>query len=206
MSLKEQSEAIRSTLDSLLNQDDLALSNEMQNNAENLPELPGKLPMQNFSDIKSIAETKASKTIKTLMKFYLDEDIISKNEYISAKRAIDEMSMASLIYQLKAGEIAMTRILENIEMGETSPRIFEVLAILQKTNLDIIKSQTQYLQFTEDSVKRIARDYEMYNQIPDNTKSTSTTKNDNTFRGSKGLLQILKQSKEEIQDAEFEES
>ena len=72
--------------------------------------------------------------------------------------------MSSLVFQLQAGERALTRLLETIEEGDLAPRMFEVLATLQKSMLDIIKSQTMYLMATEESMKRIARDAEMYQE------------------------------------------
>ena len=101
------------------------------------------------------------------MKFYLDEDIIEKDEYIVAKKKMDEMTMSSLIYQLNAGEKALTTLLETIEDGELAPRMFEVLATLQKSMLDIIKSQTMYLMAAEEGAKRMARDIELYKKRDD---------------------------------------
>jgi len=83
---------------------------------------------------------------------------------------MDEMTMSSLIYQLQAGEKHLTTLLETIDSGELAPRMFEVLATLQKSMLDIIKSQTMYLMAAEESTKRIARDIEIYQKEQINQK------------------------------------
>ncbi|MGY8866559.1 MAG: hypothetical protein ACKVJK_13160, partial [Methylophagaceae bacterium] len=75
-------------------------------------------PKTNYAELKSSATRKAQKTITSLMKFYLDADIIEKDDYIAAKKRMDEMTMASLIYQLQAGEKALTTLLETIDSGE----------------------------------------------------------------------------------------
>jgi hypothetical protein len=153
----------------------------------------------------------AKKTISSLMKFYLDADIIENDEYIQAKKKMDEMTMASLIYQLKAGERALTTLLETIDGGELAPRMFEVLATLQKSMLDIIKSQTMYLMAAEESNKRIARDQEIYNKRRDTKEIEEAGGNSaegNVVRGTKDLMAKIQQGiniSDEIEDIEVDE-
>jgi hypothetical protein len=164
--IREQADEIRKELDDLI-------GDEMHLEVESDPE--GALPVRrepsspavNYAELKGNASIKAKKTISSLMRFYLDADIIERDEYIKAKKKIDEMTMASLIYQLQAGERALTILLETIEGGEIAPRMFEVLGTLQKSMLDIIKSQTMYLMAAEESTKRIARDIEIYKKRED---------------------------------------
>jgi hypothetical protein len=144
------------------------------------------------------------------MKFYLDEDIIEKDEYIQAKKKMDEMTMSSLVYQLQAGERALTILLESIEDGEVTPRMFEVLATLQKSMLDIIKSQTMYLMATEESAKRIARDIEIYRKRDDIREIESSggdTTLGNTQRGTKDIMRLIRDGIDSanIEDVEITE-
>ena len=168
----------------------------------------------NYTELKSSAAKKATKTITSLMKFYLDADIIEKDEYIQAKKKMDEMTMSSLIYQLQAGERALTTLLETIDSGELAPRMFEVLATLQKSMLDIIKSQTMYLMAAEESTKRIARDIEIYRKRDDVAEIEAAggdSSERNVQRGTKDLMAAIQaginQTKEEhIEDVDIEES
>ena len=168
------------------------------------------LPAISYSQLKASATTKAQKTITSLMKFYLDADIIEKDEYIAAKKKMDEMTMSSLIYQLQAGERALTTLLQTIEDGELAPRMFEVLATLQKSMLDIIKSQTMYLMAAEESTKRIARDIEIYKKRDDTREieeSGGSTENKNIQRGTKDLMAAIQAGiknspEEDIEDIE----
>ena len=128
------------------------------------------------------------------MKFYLDADIIENDEYIQAKKKMDEMTMSSLIYQLQAGERALTTLLQTIDDGELAPRMFEVLATLQKSMLDIIKSQTMYLMASEESTKRIARDIEIYKKrddVREIEQSGGDKENKNLQRGTKDLMAAI---------------
>lgn len=210
-SIREQAEDIRRDLDELIGDD---TTREISDVIDTDPNLPAKRPenLLSFGELKDSSTKKAKKTISALMKFYLDEDIIEKDEYIQAKKKMDEMTMSSLVYQLQAGERALTTLLEAIEDGEVAPRMFEVLATLQKSMLDIIKSQTMYLMATEESAKRIARDIEIYKKRDDVREIEAAggdSTSGNTQRGTKDLMRMIREgidnSEHDIEDAEITE-
>jgi len=203
--IKDQAEDIRRDLDSLIGNDTESIEEMVPTD----PMLPAKerevLPT--FPELKAASTKRAKKTITALMKFYLDEDIIENDEYIQSKKSIDEMTMASLVYQLNAGERALTTLLETIESGEIAPRMFEVLATLQKSMLDIIKSQTMYLMATEESTKRIARDIEIYRKKDDINAIEAAggdSSDSKTMRGSKDLMKLIRTGIEsdEVEDVD----
>lgn len=191
--IAEQADDIRKELDDLIGDSPL----EVENDPKDLPiqaRPTDVAPMVNYTDLKAGASKKAQKTITSLMKFYLDAEIIEKDEYIKAKKQMDEMTMSSLIYQLQAGERALTTLLETIDSGELAPRMFEVLATLQKSMLDIIKSQTMYLMAAEEGTKRIARDIEIYQQRQNQTEiegAGGDSGNKNIQRGTKDLMAAI---------------
>ena len=209
-SIRDQAEDIRKDLDELIG----AGSGEISQVIETDVELPARRPQSpvSFVELKESSTKKAKKTITALMKFYLDEDIIERDEYIQAKKKMDEMTMSSLVYQLQAGERALTTLLDAIEDGEVAPRMFEVLATLQKSMLDIIKSQTMYLMATEESAKRIARDIEIYRKR-DNIREIEVSGGDpgsgNVQRGTKDLMRMIREgidsAETNIEDAEITE-
>jgi hypothetical protein len=207
--IAEQADDIRLELDALIGDSPL----DVENDPKDLPiqaKPTSMAPLVNYTELKSTATKKAQKTITALMKFYLDADIIEKDEYIAAKKQMDEMTMSSLIYQLNAGEKALTTLLETIDSGELAPRMFEVLATLQKSMLDIIKSQTMYLMAAEEGTKRIARDLEIYQQRANNSEIESSggdSSNKNIQRGTKDLMAAIQAgihgaSEEDIEDVE----
>jgi len=192
--IRDQAEDIRKELEWLIG-DEESLTDLVETDTP-LPSVPPahKSPAVSYTNLKSSAETQAKKTITALMKFYLDSDIIENDEYVKAKKKMDEMTMSSLVYQLQAGERALTLLLETIEDGELSPRMFEVLATLQKSMLDIIKSQTMYLMATEESNKRIARDIEVYRKNTNTTQIEEVggdSKDPNIQRGTKDLMRMI---------------
>ena len=206
--IAEQAEDIRKELDDLIGDSPL----EVENDPKDLPiqARPTDIaPLVNYTELKAGASKKAQKTITSLMKFYLDADIIEQDEYIKAKKQMDEMTMSSLIYQLQAGERALTTLLETIDSGELAPRMFEVLATLQKSMLDIIKSQTMYLMAAEEGTKRIARDIEIYQQRQNQAEiegAGGDTGNKNIQRGTKDLMAAIRAgidgANEDIEDVE----
>lgn len=202
--IKSQAEDIRKELDDLIGD-----HSPIKEVVETDPQLPAKrqpVSLPSYGELKSSSTKKAKKTITSLMKFYLDEDIIERDEYIQAKKKIDEMTMSSLIYQLQAGERALTTLLEAIEDGDIAPRMFEVLATLQKSMLDIIKSQTMYLMAAEEGTKRIARDIELYKKRDDareiSEASGGKSVSDTTQRGTKDLMRMIRQGIDEIDEIE----
>ena len=211
-SISDQAEEIRKELDALIGENQM----DVETDPTDLPMIQRETSLApvNYTELKSSAAKKATKTITSLMKFYLDADIIEKDEYIQAKKKMDEMTMSSLIYQLQAGERALTTLLETIDSGELAPRMFEVLATLQKSMLDIIKSQTMYLMAAEESTKRIARDIEIYRKRDDVAEieaSGGDSSERNVQRGTKDLMAAIQaginQTKEEdIEDVDIEES
>lgn len=209
-SIKDQADEIRRELEDLIGPDE---SLDMVDKDPELPAMRPQASVVNYTEMKGNADKKAKKTIESLMKFYLDQDLIDNNEYVKAKQKIDEMTMASLVYQLQAGERALTTLLETIDGGELSPRMFEVLATLQKSMLDIIKSQTMYLMAAEESVKRISRDAELFHQKT-NKEITGggapiSTDGATVQRGTKDLMRAIaegmKMNTEDIEDASAEE-
>lgn len=207
--IKAQAEDIRKELDDLIGD-----NSTIEEVIDTDPQLPAieKPALPSFTELKSGATKKAQKTITSLMKFYLDENIIEKDEYIQAKKKIDEMTMSSLIYQLQAGERALTTLLQTIEDGDIAPRMFEVLATLQKSMLDIIKSQTMYLMAAEEGAKRMAKDIELYRKRDDireiEAATGGNTPGDTTQRGTKDLMRMIRQGidgSDQIEDVEIED-
>ena len=203
----QQADEIRDQLDSLIGEDESLEGIEVD---PQLPSTRDQYEPFDFTQVKGKADAQAKKTITSLMKFYLDADIIEHDEYVKAKKRMDEMTMSSLVYQLQAGERALTTLLQTIEDGELAPRMFEVLATLQKSMLDIIKSQTMYLMATEESVKRIARDAELYKERANKeiTDKASGGNNDggNIQRGTRDLMSKIRAGIDnDIEDVEIED-
>jgi hypothetical protein len=184
---RKQANDIRSSLDDILNDSD---GIDSPIDATELSPIRRPDPFD-YTKKKNDASFQAKKTINTLLKFYLSEDIINNDEYVKAKMKIEEMTLSSLIFQMETAERAITTLLQQIDDGDVSPRMFEVLGTLQKSMLDIIKSQTMYMMATEEGVKKLARDYDVYSERK-NLKGGEDVKKiegpTNVNRGTKNLM------------------
>ena len=143
--------------------------------------------------------------MSSLLKFYLSEEIIAEHEYIQAKSQLDEYALGMLIRQMENSEIAISTLMDTINEGDVSPRMFEVLSDLQRTLLDIIKSQTMYMVAIEENAKKTSRDIDVYHG---NSDTSSKKQSGVKSRGTKDLMRALQETinEEDIQDVDSDEN
>ncbi len=185
------------------------LLNDLPDEVPGLDETP-ELSRVKIESTQAVALTKAKgkakKVMSSLLKFYLSEEIIAEHEYIQAKSNLDEYALGMLIRQMENSEIAISQLMDIINEGDVSPRMFEVLSDLQRTLLDIIKSQTMYMVAIEENAKKTSRDIDVYhgNSDSSNNKKQSGVKS----RGTKDLMRALQETinEEDIQDVDSDEN
>lgn len=184
------------------------LLSDLPDEVPGLSETP-ELPKVRAEGTQAVAMTKAKgkakKVMNSLLKFYLSEEIIAEHEYIQAKAQLDEYALGMLIRQMENSEIAISTLMDTINEGDVSPRMFEVLSDLQRTLLDIIKSQTMYMVAIEENAKKTSRDIDVYHGSPegDNRQKSQGLKS----RGTKDLMRALQETinEEDIQDVDSDE-
>ena len=188
---------IRRSIDDLLNDD--------TPNPSTLPSFREDHEPMNYPEIKSNASNKAKSLMNSLLKFYLSQEMIEKNEYIQLKAKVDVMTLANLINQMEIAEHAITTLMRTIDSGEFSPRMFEVLGGLQKTMLDIMKHQTLHMMAAEENMKKLKRDIDIYS---DNQSIDITPKqgSGSVSRGTRNLMKEIQAElgNEEIEDEDFD--
>lgn len=208
--LQEEADSIEQSIDDLVNDEDIFLDAvDPEKVDEALPALEAK-PKKSFSEKLVAAETKARKTINTLLEFYLTQSMIDDEEYIKAKRDINTAGLKSLLFQMEAGEHALVKLLDTIEDGNIAPRMFEVLATLQKSMMDIVKAQTTMMITVEEEAKKIRYDHEIYrgitsgNDDDDGEKASSGSSIDTSgsvkVRGAKDLMMQLEAEEDDVED------
>jgi len=197
---EEDKEEIRSSLDDILGYD---LPEEVPglNDVPELSRVQEKLPAVSVED-KS--KQKAKKIMDKLLRFYLSEDIIEEQEYIRAKAELDNAALGALIKQMENSERAINKLMETIFEGDVAPRMFEVLSDLQRTMLDIIKSQTMYMVAIEENAKKMAREIDIYQNSGSAATEAQQKSGGAKSRGTKDLMRALQNtiSIEEAQDVD----
>jgi hypothetical protein len=157
--MKEQKEIIRDSISDLLLENDIDLSNDISDNTLTFQ----KAQTINYYDGGALtkAKMKAEKVMNTLLKLYMSDGFISKSEYIQAKVNLDSMTLGKIMNQMEVSEAAIQVLMDNIQMGDVNPKLFDALGNLQRTFIDLVKTQTAYIENAELEYKKIAQEKEV---------------------------------------------
>jgi hypothetical protein len=193
-------EKIKENLDAIIMEENL---DSVKTGTDELPVLKTSVTMD-FEGEKQSSATEARTLLDSLVKFYFDSEVISENNYLDYRKKIDSMNVSSMMFQLKSGQHAITKLLEEIDMGNMHPRLFEVLAQLQGQIMQMSKDHQAYLDKMENSYKRMKETVDDKNyrggialgdsgSDPHQTGSSAITEDGNLrARGTKGLMEGLR--------------
>jgi hypothetical protein len=190
---------LRNSISELLDDD---LPDEVEIPNEDLDDLRDRRPITSYETMRTGAYAKAKRVMDGLLKLYLSQDIIEEQEYINARLELDKMSLGALIFQMETAERAIITMLDNIDSGEMHPRMFEVLGGLQKTLLDIVKSQTMYLMASEENMKKLSRDIDVYKP---QYKAIAAEKSNNGMISSRGTKELMRSIQSDLKEDVKEE-
>ena len=157
--MKEQKEIIRDSISELLMENDIELSNDISGDTLTFQ----KTQTINYYDGGALvkAKAKAEKVMNTLLKLYMSDGFISKSEYIQAKVNLASMTLGKIMNQMEVSEAAIQVLMDNIQMGDVNPKLFDALGNLQRTFIDLVKTQTAYIENAELEYKKIAQEKEI---------------------------------------------
>jgi len=186
MEEQENKNPLRKSIDDLLNDD----SNLPSTQSSGLPAFQLNEPID-YDELKASSVNKSKKMMNSLLKFYLSQDVIDNNEYIQAKAKLEMMTLSNLIQQMQYSERAITTLMRTIDTGEVTPRMFEVLAGLQKTMLDIMKHQTLHMMAAEENMKKLKRDIDVYANPTEGQSPKLPQAGGNVVRGTRNLMKEI---------------
>lgn len=195
--MEENQNPVRRTIDDLLKEDS-ALPAER---GSSLPSFNEHEPL-NYTEAKDKSLNQAKGLMNSLLKFYLSEELINKNEYIKLKARTDMMTMANLVHQMQIAEHAIVTLMRTIDSGEFTPRMFEVLGGLQKTMLDIMKHQTLHMMAAEENMKKLKRDIDIYSDQTESPKQIGS----NSGTVNRGTRNLMKEIQAELGNEEPDEN
>jgi hypothetical protein len=206
-------EQIKASLDSILLDEGLDIDAVKP---DELPRLK-TTDVMNFQEQTQATGTEARELLDSLVKFYLDENLIDQTDFVNYKKKIDSMNLASMMLQLKTAQHAITKLLEEIDLGNANPRMFEVLAQLQSQIMQMPKDYQNYVEKMEQNYRSMKRDLEVKTSLG-SIQLESSSSSPNSFitpsgndpglkvRGTKGLMEGLRDILgAEIQDVKVEE-
>jgi hypothetical protein len=200
MDRNDNKNPIQKSIDDLLKEE----STEITTTHSGLPSFQVVGEPVDYDDMKVEASNESKKLMNSLLKFYLSNELIEKNDYIKAKAKVDMMTQAGLIKQLQVSERSIDTLMRLIDSGEVTPRMFEVLGGLQKTMLDIMKHQTLHMMASEENMKKLKRDIDVYQDTPQKTIEVQVGKT--TTRGTRNLMRDIQAelNPDEIEEADFD--
>ena len=152
-------EIVRDSISDLLMENDIELSTDISGDTLTFQ----KTQTINYYDGGALvkAKAKAEKVMNTLLKLYMSDGFISKSEYIQAKVNLDSMTLGKIMNQMEVSEAAIQVLMDNIQMGDVNPKLFDALGNLQRTFIDLVKTQTAYIENAELEYKKIAQEKEV---------------------------------------------
>lgn len=157
--MEKNEKIIRDSISDLLMENDIEL-NDISENTLTFQ----KSQTINYYDGNTVlvnAKRKAEKVMNTLLKLYMSDGFISKSEYIQAKVNLDSMTLGKIMNQMEVSEAAIQVLMDNIQIGDINPKLFDALGNLQRTFIDLVKTQTAYIENAEMEYKKITQEKEI---------------------------------------------
>jgi hypothetical protein len=137
--------------------EDLIFNNETLDGLGS-PDIPPMKPLRvmNFDSLKTEVETESKSILGSLIKFYMDTDIIDENDYIHFRAKIDALSISTMAFQIRTAQHAVTKMLDEIDAGgQYQARNFEVLAQMQNQLMQMPSKFQAYLAEMEKTYKTL---------------------------------------------------
>jgi hypothetical protein len=154
---KEKKSQIKGELESLLSSYSGGPNQEDNNIDEQLAEIAAAPPLD-FIEMNAGFEKQAKSITDSLLSFYVELGVLDKHEYIKQKQILDNSSIQNIFFQLKTIRMAIEKITEEINQGNTHPRLFEVFGQLQDKLTSVVKTQANYMLFLEDTYRKVNQD------------------------------------------------
>lgn len=143
-------EKIKESLDSIIMEESL---DSVSLNTDDLPRLKST-ELMDFSSEKLSSLSDAQSLLDSISNFYVDPNLHGTLDHIELKKKMDSMNLSAMLFQLKSAQHAITKLLEEIDLGNMHPRIFEVLAQLQSQIMQMPKDYQTYVEKMEQNYKK----------------------------------------------------
>jgi len=149
---KDQKTQIKNDLEALLH--NFSATNEEDAVIDQQLAVIQQAPPIDFDAMNAGFKKQANNLTNSLLKFYVDLGIIDRVEYFKHKKEIDNTNLENIFFQIKSIRMAIERIMEEINQGNTHPRLFEVFGQLHDKLGSVVKMQANYVLFLEDAYRR----------------------------------------------------
>ena len=155
--MSDNKEIVRDSIADLLLDNDINLTDDIDNQTLTFNKVPSSISRYEAMTLEQ-SRTKAKNVMESLLKVYLSDNFISKSEYVQAKVNLDAMTLGNIMNQMEISQRAINILMDNIELGDINPKLFEVLGKLQGTFIELVKTQTNYIMNASDEYEKLALD------------------------------------------------
>ena len=186
----ENKDIIRNSIADLLTDNDINLTDDIDAQTLNFNRVPSTVSKKDMMTLEQ-SRQKAKDVMESLLRVYLSDNFISKNEYVKAKVNLDAMTLGNIMNQMEVSQRAIEILMDNIELGDINPKLFEVLGKLQGTFIDLVKAQTTYIMNASDEYEKLALDKD---SVTDTTSASPATEIASGFKSSsqKDLMSLIR--------------
>ena len=155
--MAENKEIIRDSIADLLNDTGVNLTDDIDENTLTFNKVPSTVSSYDMMTLEQ-SRKKAKNVMESLLKVYLSDNFISRSEYAQAKMNLDAMTLGNIINQMEISQRAIQILMDNIEIGDVNPKLFDALGKLQGTFIDLVRAQTNYIMNASSEYEKIALD------------------------------------------------
>lgn len=169
-------------------------------------EFPSENPLNSNNKIQKIdygaqeikIRKKSDKIIDKLLKFYLSEEFIEENEYITAKQNMDSKDLTMILQNMEHIQRTIDYMMSEFDAGNLTPRMFETFATVQKSFIELLVIKNKFMLTLEEHTKKLRSDYDFYaTERKTNSINIQKSNSENkTFRGTKGFLENIEDYEE----------
>lgn len=198
MSIRKETQSLineKDALDALLQTIDSEVDEIKKSTTMVLP-ITETTGFMDFGLIKKESEEESEKIINSWIVYYLTDEV-KEQDYIKIKRNNDRLMLSKLLSYIKRSEHATTKLMEQIDHGNFHPRNFEVLAGMEKSQMEIIKHYIQASTIIENSYRDIQSEYEAKQMTDDMDNEFGLSSN---AQSHKSLLLQLNEEMVELTD------
>lgn len=168
--MDENKDIIRDSIADLLKDNDISLTDDIDSQTLTFTKTPSTLTNSDRVTLEQ-SRKKAKGVMESLLRVYLSDNFISKSEYAQAKVNLDAMTLGNIMHQMEISQRAINVLMDNIELGDVNPKLFEALGKLQGSFIDLVRTQTNYIMNASDEYEKMALDKDTV--VEDATVSTA---------------------------------
>lgn len=187
--MSDNKDIIRDSIADLLSDNDVNLIDDIDSQTLTFNKVPSTVSKSEMITLEQ-SRSKAKGVMEALLKVYLSDNFISKSEYAQAKVNLDAMTLGNIMNQMEISQRAINILMDNIEIGDINPKLFDALGKLQGTFIDLVRTQTTYIMNASDEYEKLALDKDsVVDASPSTAKEISTGFKSNS---QKDLMRLIR--------------